>query len=51
MKFRFADITRDYTDPYWLGEEISDHTIKKDSTMFGEDYRYFLVTSVVRVHR
>lgn len=48
LKFRFADITRDYTDPYWLSEEISDHTIKKDSAMYGEGYRYFFVTSVVR---
>jgi hypothetical protein len=48
LKFRFAEVTRDYTDPYWLSEEISDHTIKKDSAMYGEGYRYFLVTAVVR---
>jgi hypothetical protein len=48
LKFRFADITRDSTDPFWLGEEISDYTIKKESAMYGESYRYFLVTSVVR---
>jgi hypothetical protein len=49
LKFRFADITRDSTDPFWLGEEISDYTIKKESAMYGESYRYFLVTSVVRI--
>jgi hypothetical protein len=48
LKFSFSDIRRDYVDPYWLSEEISDHTIKKDSAMYGEGYRYFLVTSVVR---
>jgi hypothetical protein len=48
IKFRFSEITRDYTDPYWLSEEISDHTIKKNSAMYGEGYRYFLVTAVVR---
>jgi hypothetical protein len=48
LKFRFAEITRDYTDPYWLSDEISDHTIRKDSAMYGEDYRYFLVTAVVK---
>jgi len=48
LKFRFAEITRDHTDPYWLSEEISGHTIKKNSAMYGEGYRYFLVTAVVR---
>ena len=48
LKFRFTDITRDYVDPYWLSEEIGDHTIKKESAMYGEGYRYFLVTAVVR---
>jgi hypothetical protein len=48
LKFRFTDLTRDYIDPYWLSEEISNHTIKKESAMYGEGYRYFLVTAVVR---
>ena len=48
LKFRFTEITRDHTDPYWLSEEISGHTIKKNSAMYGEGYRYFLVTAVVR---
>src|SRR5262249_41860246 len=48
LKFRFAEITRDHTDPYWLSEDISSHTIKKNSAMYGEGYHYFLVTAVVR---
>jgi hypothetical protein len=48
LSFRFADVRRYYVDPYWLSEEISDHTIRKDSAMYGEGYRYFLVTAVVR---
>ncbi len=48
LKFRFADITRDYTDLYWLSEEISASRFKKDSAMYGEDYRYFLVAKMVR---
>jgi hypothetical protein len=48
LKFRFTEITRDYIDPYWLSDEISGHRINEKSAMYGEGYRYFLVTAVVK---
>jgi hypothetical protein len=48
LRFRFKGATRDSVDAMLLGSKLARHTLKKNHALYRKDYRYYLVTAVVR---
>ena len=48
VKFRFSNVTRDYIDPFLLGRELNGYRVIEDHPLYSENYRYYIVTAVVR---
>jgi hypothetical protein len=51
VQFRFSGATRDYADPFAIERKLKERQVNREASLLKPDYRYYLVTGVVRTNQ